>query len=98
MRKTNFCLKFIKPYINIFFKVFLFKLFFSIKFKYFFNNIVMHKNKHLKKYSYMCLLFLIKILKFIKKEKIKLIIDKDLKLGNIIYYVYRQNKIKCYGI
>lgn len=46
----------------------------------------------------MCLFFLVKILTFIKKVKIKLIIDKDLKMGNIIYYVYRQYKIKCYRI
>ena len=46
MKKTNYFLNFIKSYRNIFFKVFLFELFFSIKFKDFFNNIVIHNNEH----------------------------------------------------
>ena len=98
MRKTNYFLNFIKSYRNIFFKVFLFELFFSIKFKDFFNNIVIHNNKHRTDTVPCVYYFLFKISKFIEKEKIKSIIDIGSGLGRIINYVYHQNKIKCYGI
>lgn len=98
MRKTNYFLNFIKSYRNIFFNVFLFELFFSIKFKDFFNNIVIHNNEYRTDTVPCVYYFLFKISKFIKKEKIKSIIDIGSGLGRIINYIYHQNKIKCYGI
>ena len=98
MRKTNYFLNFIKSYRNIFLKVFLFELFFSIKFKDFFNNIVIHNNEHRTDTVPCVYYFLFKISKFIKKEKIKSIIDIGSGLGRIVNYIYHQNKIKCYGI
>tara|TARA_B100000035_G_scaffold94752_1_gene80297 strand:+ start:193 stop:792 length:600 start_codon:yes stop_codon:yes gene_type:complete len=98
MRKTNYFLNFIKSYRNIFLKVFLFELFFSIKFKDFFNNIVIHNNEHRTDTVPCVYYFLFKISKFIKKEKIKSIIDIGSGLGRILNYIYHQNKIKCYGI
>ena len=98
MRKTNYFLNFIKSYRNIFFNVFLFELFFSIKFKDCLNNIVIHNNKHRTDTVPCVYYFLFKISKFIKKEKIKSIIDIGSGLGRIVNYIYHQNKIKCYGI
>ena len=98
MRKTNYFLNFIKSYRNIFFNVFLFELFFSIKFKDFFNNIVIHNNEYRTDTVPCVYYFLFKISKFIKKEKIKSIIDIGSGLGRIVNYIYHQNKIKCYGI
>ena len=98
MKKTNYFLNFIKSYKNIFFKVFLFELFFSIKFKDFFDNIVIHNNKHRTDTVPCIYYFLFKISKFIKKEKIKSIIDIGSGLGRVINYIYHQNKIKCHGI
>ena len=98
MKKTNYFLNFIKSYKNIFFKVFLFELFFSIKFKDFFDNIVVHNNKHRTDTVPCIYYFLFKISKFIKKEKIKSIIDIGSGLGRVINYIYHQNKIKCHGI
>ena len=98
MRKTNYFLNFIKSYRNIFLKVFLFELFFSIKFKDFFNNIVIHNNEYRTDTVPCVYYFLFKISKFIKKEKIKSIIDIGSGLGRILNYIYHQNKIKCYGI
>ena len=98
MKKTNYFLNFIKSYRNIFLKVFLFELFFSIKFKDFFNNIVIHNNEHRTDTVPCVYYFLFKISKFIKKEKIKSIIDIGSGLGRILNYIYHQNKIRCYGI
>ena len=98
MRKTNYFLNFIKSYRNVFFKVFLFELFFAIKFKDFFNNIVIHNNKYRTDTVPCVYYFLFKISKFIKKEKIKSIIDIGSGLGRIVNFIYHQNKIKCYGI
>ena len=98
MRKTNYFLNFIKSYRNVFFKVFLFELFFAIKFKDFFNNIVIHNNEYRTDTVPCVYYFLFKISKFIKKEKIKSIIDIGSGLGRIVNYIYHQNKIKCYGI
>lgn len=98
MKKTNYFLNFIKSYRNIFLKVFLFELFFSIKFKDFFNNIVIHNNEHRTDTVPCVYYFLFKISKFIKKEKIKSIIDIGSGLGRIVNFIYHQNKIKCYGI
>ena len=98
MKKTNYFLNFIKSYKNIFFKVFLFELFFSIKFKDFFNNIVIHNNENRTDTVPCVYYFLFKISKFIKKEKIKSIIDIGSGLGRIVNFIYHQNKIKCYGI
>lgn len=98
MNKTNYFFNFIKSYRNIFFKVFLFELFFSIKFKDFFDNIVIHNNKHRTDTVPCIYYFLFKISKFIKKEKIKSIIDIGSGLGRVINFIHHQNKIKCYGI
>ena len=98
MKKINYFFNFIKSYRNIFLKVFLFELFFLIKFKDFFNNIVIHNNEHRTDTVPCVYYFLFKISKFIEKEKIKSIIDIGSGLGRIINYVYHQNKIKCYGI
>ena len=98
MNKTNYFFNFIKSYRNIFFKVFLFELFFSIRFKDFFDNIVIHNNKHRTDTVPCIYYFLFKISKFIKKEKIKSIIDIGSGLGRVINFIHHQNKIKCYGI
>ena len=98
MNKTKYFFNFINSYRNIFFKVFLFELFFSIKFKDFLNNIVIHNNEHRTDTVPCIYYFLSEISKFIKKEKIKTIIDIGSGLGRVLNVIHHQNKIKCYGI
>ena len=98
MKKTNYFLNFVRSYHNIFLKVLFFEIFYSIRFKEIIPKIKV-QNDSKRTDTVPCIYyFLYEISKFIKKNKIRSIVDVGSGFGRVVNFISTQNRIKSYGI
>ena len=98
MKKNNYFINFLRSYYKIFFKVIFFEIFYSIQFKEFLPKIKI-QNSSKRTDTVPCIYyFLHKISKFLKKNKIKSIVDIGSGYGRVLNFISSKNNIKCYGI
>ena len=98
MKKINYFLNFIQSYQKIFLKVFFFEILYSLKFGEFIPSIKI-QNHHSRTDTVPCVYFFLhEISKFIRKKKIKSIVDIGSGYGRVVNFVSSINKIKSYGI
>jgi len=98
MKKSNYFLNFIKSYHNIFLKVLFFEIVYSIKFKELFPKIKVQNNSKRTDTVPCVYYFLHQISKFLKKKRIKSIVDIGSGFGRVVNFVSTQNGIKSHGI
>ena len=98
MKKNNYFFNFLRSYHKIFIKVLWFELFYSIYFKEVLPKIKI-QNSSKRTDTVPCVYyFLDEISKFIKKKKIKSVVDIGSGYGRVVNFICSKNKIKCYGI
>ena len=98
MKKNNYFFNFLKSYHKIFFKVVYYEIIYSIWFKEFLPKIKI-QNSSKRTDTVPCIYyFLSEISKFIKKNKIKSIVDIGSGYGRVLNFISLKNNIKCYGI
>jgi SAM-dependent methyltransferase len=98
MKKNNYFLNFLKSYRNIFFKVLFFEILYSIQFKELLPKIKI-QNSSKRTDTVPCIYyFLHEISKFLKKKKIKSIVDIGSGYGRVVNFISLKNKIKSHGI
>ena len=93
MKKINYFFNFIKSYRLIFFKVFFFELFYSLKFKELFPLIKIHNHKYRTDTVPCVFYFIYKISKFIKQNKIKSVVDVGSGYGRVVNSLSVLNKV-----
>lgn len=98
MKKTNYLINFIKSYRNIFFKVLFYEIFYSIKFKSIIPKMKIQKDNR-RTDSIPCVYyFLHEISIFIRKKKIKSLLDIGSGYGRVVRSINKMNNIKTMGI
>ena len=98
MKKTNYFLNFIRSYHNIFLKVLFFEIVYSIKFKELLPQIKVQNNSKRTDTVPCVYYFLHQISKFLKKKKIKSIVDIGSGYGRVVNFISAENGIKSHGI
>ncbi len=98
MKKTNYFLNFIRSYHNIFFKVLFFEIIYSIRFGQLLPQIKLQNNSKRTDTVPCIYYFLHEISKFLKKMKIKSIVDIGSGYGRVVNFISTINRIKSYGI
>ena len=98
MKKTNYFLNFIRSYRNIFFKVILFEIFYSIRFGSIIPRMKIQNNNS-RTDTIPCIYYFIhEISKFVKRKEIKSLIDIGSGYGRIVKSINKINNIKTIGI
>lgn len=98
MKKTNYFLNFVRSYRNIFFKVILFEIIYSIRFCSIIPKMKI-QNDNNRTDTIPCIYYFIhEISKFIKKKEIKSLIDIGSGYGRIVKSINKMNNIKTIGI
>jgi len=98
MKKINYFFNFIKSYRYIFLKVFFFEVFYSFKFKELIPLMKVH-NHATRTDTVPCVFFFLhEISKFIKKNRIKSIVDVGSGFGRVVNFLSVLNNIKSHGI
>ena len=98
MKKINYFFNFIRSYRNIFLQVFFFEILYSLRFGELIPLIKTHNN-NLRTDTVPCIFFFLhEISKFIKKNKIKSIVDVGSGYGRVVNFLSTINKIKSHGI
>ena len=98
MKKTNYFFNFIKSYHKIFFKVLFFEIFYTIRFNEFLPKIKVQNNSLRTDTVPSIYYFLHEVSKFLKRKKIKSIVDVGSGYGRVVNFISTISKIKSYGI
>ena len=98
MRKTNYFFNFIRSYHRIFLKVLFFEIFYSILFREFIPKIKVHNNSNRTDTVPCVYYFLHEISKFLRKNRIKSVVDIGSGYGRVVNFISSINRIKSYGI
>lgn len=98
MKKINYFLNFIQSYKNLFFQVFFFEIFYSLRFKELIPLMKVHNHKTRTDTVPCVFFFLHEISKFIKKNKIKTIVDVGSGYGRVVNFICSLNTIKAHGV
>ena len=98
MKKINCFFNFILSYRNLFLQVFFFEIFYSLRFKELIPLMKVHNNKSRTDTIPCVFFFLHEISKFIKKNKIKSIVDVGSGYGRVVNFISTINLIKTHGI
>ena len=98
MKKINYFFNFIQSYRKIFFKVFFFEIYYSIRFGELIPLMKVHNHK-LRTDTVPCVFFfLLEISNFIKKNNIKSVVDIGSGYGRVVNFLASLNKIRSIGI
>lgn len=98
MKKLKYLLNIIYHYRKVFFQVIFFEIFFSFKLNNILSNIKIQDNKY-RTDTVPCVFYFLYLIKvFIKKNKIKSIVDVGSGYGRVVSFLTLDNKIKSYGI
>ena len=98
MKKTNYFLNFIRSYHNIFLKVLFFEIVYSIRFGELLPKIKVQNNSKRTDTVPCVYYFLYQILKFLKKKKIKSVVDVGSGFGRVVNFISSNSGIKSHGI
>ena len=98
MKKINYFFNFINSYQKLFLQVLFFEIFYSLRFAELIPLIKVHNDKKRTDTVPCVFFFLHKISKFIKKNKIKSIVDVGSGYGRVVNFLSKLNKIKSHGI
>ena len=98
MKKINYFFNFIWSYRNLFLQVFFFEIFYSLRFKKLIPLMKVHNHKSRTDTIPCIFFFLYEISKFIKKNKIKSIVDVGSGYGRVVNFISTINLIRTHGI
>ena len=98
MKKINYFFNFINSYQKLFLQVLFFEIFYSLRFAELIPLIKVHNDRKRTDTVPCVFFFLHKISKFIKKNKIKSIVDVGSGYGRVVNFLSKLNKIKSHGI
>jgi SAM-dependent methyltransferase len=98
MKKINYFFNFIWSYRNLFLQVFFFEIFYSLRFKELIPLMKVHNHKSRTDTIPCVFFFLHEISKFIKKNKIKSIVDVGSGFGRVVNFISTINLIRTHGI
>ena len=98
MKKINYFFNFIQSYKNLFFQVFFFEIFYSLRFKELIPLMKVHNHKTRTDTVPCIYYFLHEISKFLKKKDIKSIVDIGSGYGRVVNFITLKNNIKSHGI
>ena len=98
MKKTNYFFNFVRSYRNLFLKVLLFEIFYSIRFGSLIPKMKIQNNSSRTDTVPCIYYFLYEISKFLKEKRIKTIVDVGSGYGRVVNFISSKNKIKSIGI
>ena len=98
MKKINYFFNFIRSYRKIFLKVFFFEIFYSLRFGEIIPLMKVHNHKSRTDTIPCVFFFLHEISKFIKKNKIKSVVDVGSGYGRVVNFLNSLNKVRSIGI
>ncbi len=98
MKKINYFFNFIRSYRKIFLKVFFFEIFYSLRFGEIIPLMKVHNHKSRTDTIPCIFFFLHEISKFIKKNKIKSVVDVGSGYGRVVNFLNSLNKVRSIGI